>query len=374
MALSKRRPAPAPAPASSTPPLPQVVLEPLPRPEPPPAPPIPLVSAKPPVPPPPASPAPPPPGSDSFDGFILPPEEIQAAEDAANGVEETPFNEFLQRPPEPPAPPPLPTGKTALGGRLGSLKKHLAKAGEPKDGAPAANPKPAPAAKKAKNSKPAKGRNDSRKNLVFVVLLLLVFLSVVWFYVVPAVFPRQATAAPKTPAPAASSSAVVPASPEPAAPQPRSAASPEPPPAAAPDPSPPADTSSSPRATTLLGRALEAAKSAAAETSALLGTDGDKKENAPEEKPASPAPQWPKIEVYAVIIQGSGGTALVNGSVLSIGEATPDGAVLRAVAPQRATFEWNGERRVFYTVAAPKPEPEEKQQGKKGFWNKKKGK
>jgi len=318
-----------------------------------------------------------------------------------------------------------PTKKAALGGRLGSLKKHLGKAAAPKDGPSPAKSEPAPTTKKAKDAKPAKGKNDSRKNLVFVVLLLLVFLFVVWFYVVPAVFPRQATTSPNSPAPSAEASAAdkkpaaspaakpvakaekaaanetvdttkqeippatsdeargdeakAPAASVSAASQPSSADSNTPQSSAgASEQSQTANTTSAPQASSLLGRALEAAKSAAAETSALLGAGEDKakKKVEVEEKPAEPvaAPQWPKIEVYAVIIQGNGGTALVNGSVLSIGEATPEGAVLRAVAPQRATLEWNGERRVFYTVAPPKPEPEEKQQAKKGFWNKKRGK
>ena len=237
---------------------------------------------------------------------------------------------------------------------------------------------------------------------MLVLLLLLVFLAVVWFYVVPAFLPSRPAAAPKAKdvpavaepakedaAPpmtkgegtgqeqAAIEDAGSPAEPEEPPPveptPPPSEPSPSTPPSVEPSPGP-SSTGVASRATTLLGRALEAARSAAEETSALLGAgeDAKKKEEAPKPVEPAPVPQWPKIEVYAVIIQGNGGTALVNGSVLSIGEATPDGAVLRAVAPQCATFEWRGERRVFYTVAAPKSEPPDKQKGKKGLWGNKK--
>ena len=63
--------------------------------------------------------------------------------------------------------------------------------------------------------------------------------------------------------------------------------------------------------------------------------------------------EWPELKVSAVLAGGTRGGALVNGAVVSVGEATADGPVLKSVSKQAAVFEWDGETRTFFVNAKP---------------------
>jgi serine/threonine protein kinase len=70
-----------------------------------------------------------------------------------------------------------------------------------------------------------------------------------------------------------------------------------------------------------------------------------------------PAPvAWPPIKVGAIIGGGADGGALVNGQVIPIGYQLPNGAVLRSVEPQSATFEYKGQTKKIF-VSKPKKAP-----------------
>ena len=57
---------------------------------------------------------------------------------------------------------------------------------------------------------------------------------------------------------------------------------------------------------------------------------------------------WPALKVTAVIGSGARGSVLVNGAVVSVGEETEAGPVLKSVSRQAAVFEWDGERRTIF--------------------------
>lgn len=58
--------------------------------------------------------------------------------------------------------------------------------------------------------------------------------------------------------------------------------------------------------------------------------------------------EWPDIMVTAILGRGDEGGAIINDELVSIGEPCAAGPILRAVAPQKATFEWNGDRRDYF--------------------------
>ena len=84
-------------------------------------------------------------------------------------------------------------------------------------------------------------------------------------------------------------------------------------------------------------------------------TDDDVIDLTVEEPPAPPV-AWPSIKVGAIIGGGADGGALVNGQVIPIGYQLPNGAVLRSVEPQSATFEYKGQTKKFF-VSKPKKAP-----------------
>ena len=73
------------------------------------------------------------------------------------------------------------------------------------------------------------------------------------------------------------------------------------------------------------------------------------------EEPPPPV-TWPSIKVGAIIGGGADGGALVNGEVIPIGYQLPNGAVLRSVESQSATFEYKGQTKRFF-VSKPKKAP-----------------
>ncbi len=85
------------------------------------------------------------------------------------------------------------------------------------------------------------------------------------------------------------------------------------------------------------------------------------------EEPPAPPVTWPPIKVGAIIGGGADGGALVNGQVIPIGYQLPNGAVLRSVEPQSATFEYKGQTKKFF-VSKPKkaPQPDKKGTRSKG--------
>ena len=74
------------------------------------------------------------------------------------------------------------------------------------------------------------------------------------------------------------------------------------------------------------------------------------------EEPPAPPVTWPSIKVGAIIGGGADGGALVNGQVIPIGYQLPNGAILRSVEPQSATFEYKGQTKKFF-VSKPKKAP-----------------
>ncbi|MBQ6925287.1 MAG: protein kinase [Kiritimatiellae bacterium] len=79
--------------------------------------------------------------------------------------------------------------------------------------------------------------------------------------------------------------------------------------------------------------------------------------------PAAEPVKWPSIKVTAIIGGGDDGSALVNGEVVSIGYRLDNGAVLRAVEPQSATFEYKGETKKIF-VSKPSRKPKKPEKGK----------
>ncbi len=73
--------------------------------------------------------------------------------------------------------------------------------------------------------------------------------------------------------------------------------------------------------------------------------------------------KWPTIKVTAIIGGGDEGGALVNGEVVAIGYQLDNGAVLRAIEPQSATFEYQGETKKIY-VSKPPRQPKDSKEGK----------
>jgi serine/threonine protein kinase len=71
---------------------------------------------------------------------------------------------------------------------------------------------------------------------------------------------------------------------------------------------------------------------------------------------------WPSIKVAAIIGGGADGGALVNGQVIPIGYQLPNGAVLRSVESQSATFEYKGQTKKFF-VRKPKKAPQPDKNG-----------
>ncbi len=73
---------------------------------------------------------------------------------------------------------------------------------------------------------------------------------------------------------------------------------------------------------------------------------------------------WPSIKVGAIIGGGADGGALVNGQVIPIGYQLPNGAILRSVESQSATFEYKGQTKKFY-VSKPRKAPPPGKNGKR---------
>ena len=71
---------------------------------------------------------------------------------------------------------------------------------------------------------------------------------------------------------------------------------------------------------------------------------------------------WPSIKVAAIIGGGADGGALVNGQVIPIGYQLPNGAILRSVESQSATFEYKGQTKRFF-VNKPKKAPQPDKNG-----------
>lgn len=65
--------------------------------------------------------------------------------------------------------------------------------------------------------------------------------------------------------------------------------------------------------------------------------------------------KWPSLKVTAIIGDGEGGSALVNGEILTVGYRLDNGVKLKAVEPQSAIFEFSGvTKRVFVSKPASK--------------------
>ena len=73
---------------------------------------------------------------------------------------------------------------------------------------------------------------------------------------------------------------------------------------------------------------------------------------------------WPSIKVGAIIGGGADGGALVNGQVIPIGYQLPNGAILRSVESQSATFEYKGQTKKFF-VSKPRKAPQPDKNGKR---------
>lgn len=82
-----------------------------------------------------------------------------------------------------------------------------------------------------------------------------------------------------------------------------------------------------------------------------------------EATPAEPV-KWPPIKVTAIIGGGEDGGALVNGQVIPIGYQLPNGAVLRSVEPQSATFEYKGQTKKVFVSKPNKAQKPEKPGGR----------
>ena len=75
--------------------------------------------------------------------------------------------------------------------------------------------------------------------------------------------------------------------------------------------------------------------------------------------PAAEPVKWPSIKVTAIIGGGAEGSALVNGEVVSVGYRLDNGALLRSVEPQSATFEYQGETKRFFVSRPSRRKPPE---------------
>ena len=80
-----------------------------------------------------------------------------------------------------------------------------------------------------------------------------------------------------------------------------------------------------------------------------------------------PPVTWPSIKVAAIIGGGADGGALVNGQVIPIGYQLPNGAILRSVESQSATFEYKGQtKRIFVNKPKKAPQPDKNGNRPKG--------
>lgn len=68
----------------------------------------------------------------------------------------------------------------------------------------------------------------------------------------------------------------------------------------------------------------------------------------PEAVDTPEAKEWPILKVKAVVGAGDKGSALVNDSVISVGEELEEGPTLKSISRQAAVFEWDGETRTIF--------------------------